>query len=711
MYPISAELPRFNELWTLNRFTAACGIEVYRDDLFGPEFAHSYFVCEPAYNLVHHSVLQPKGTTFFSRRAPQELTAEFLASSDPWFRPVQVRTGPDGALWVVDMYRLVIEHPDYIPERWHDQLEFDAGRGMGRIYRVLPSGVLPRPGRVLRDLTTEELVRALDSPNGPTRDLVQQLLIERQDALAVAPLRQLVINSPHPKTRLSALCTLDGLSAADAEILLAALRDRHASVRKHAVRISEPLLNDQPRLQLALLELAADPDPQVRMQLAYSLGEWNDSRAGQTLATIAIRDADDPLMMAAVMSSATAFPAEMLQRILDQGSPRGAQIALLENLLRLVLESEQTAALASGLRRIASPVASQYETWQYQVLAGFVDAIEYRGDTVRDLHARSVPELRAAIEATTGLFSAARRDVVDAALDPDRRLNAVRLVGRGLERQADDVRLLADQLTASTPVRIQQQIVDVLGILRPDNLPDVLLEQWAQHGPEIRPQILEMLLRQPNWTLGLLDRIAAGDVAANEIGAVNRSKLILHSSSAIRSRASQLLNTASPAERLAAIERYRDKLGWPADAAHGREVFRKQCAQCHRLENEGTVIGPDLLALTDRSAEALLIAVLDPNRAVEPRFVEYSAVTRNGRVYAGIIAAETGNGVTLIDAQGASHALLRSDLDELVSTGKSLMPVGAEELLNQPQDLLDLIAYVRAVESDPYGTEADVKPR
>ena len=138
VYPISAELPRFNELWTLNRFTAACGIEVYRDDLFGPEFAHSYFVCEPAYNLVHHSVLYPKGTTFFSRRAPQELTSEFLASSDPWFRPVQVRTGPDGALWVVDMYRLVIEHPDYIPERWHDQLDFHAGRGMGRIYRVLP---------------------------------------------------------------------------------------------------------------------------------------------------------------------------------------------------------------------------------------------------------------------------------------------------------------------------------------------------------------------------------------------------------------------------------------------------------------------------------------------------------------------------------------------------------------------------------------------
>ena len=137
VFPISQELPRFNELWTLNRFTASCGLDVYRDDLFGPDFAHSYFVCEPAYNLVHRSVLFPKGTTFFSRRAPQEQTSEFLASTDIWFRPVQARTGPDGGLWIVDMYRLIIEHPEYIPERWHSQLDFLAGRGMGRIYRVL----------------------------------------------------------------------------------------------------------------------------------------------------------------------------------------------------------------------------------------------------------------------------------------------------------------------------------------------------------------------------------------------------------------------------------------------------------------------------------------------------------------------------------------------------------------------------------------------
>ncbi len=192
VYPISSPLPRFNEFWTMNRFTAACGISVYRDDLLGPEFASSYFVCEPAYNLVHRSVLYPTGTTFFSRRAADEQESEFLASTDHWFRPVQTRTGPDGAVWIVDMYRLVIEHPDYIPEKWHGELDFPAGRGKGRIYRVLPVAVAPRRWEPLSGLSTAELVAALDHPNGPRRDMVQQLLVHGQDCQAIEPLRRLV---------------------------------------------------------------------------------------------------------------------------------------------------------------------------------------------------------------------------------------------------------------------------------------------------------------------------------------------------------------------------------------------------------------------------------------------------------------------------------------------------------------------------------------
>ena len=139
----------------------------------------------------------------------------------------------------------------------------------------------------------------------------------------------------------------------------------------------------------------------------------------------------------------------------------------------------------------------------------------------------------------------------------------------------------------------------------------------------------------------------------------------------------------------------------------GREVYREHCALCHQLENVGTNVGPDLLAETDRDPESLLVAILDPNRTVRPRYAQYSLITMDGRVLVGIVAAETGNSLTLIDAQGVEHKFLRSDVDELISTGQSLMPKDVEQLFSSDQDLLDLIAYLRAVEADP----ASKRPR
>ena len=701
VYPISTPLPRFNEFWTLNRFTAACGIAVYRDDLFGPSFSSSYFVCEPTYNLVHRSVLCPQGTTYSSRRASDEQQSEFLASTDHWFRPVQVRTGPDGALWVVDMYRLVIEHPDYIPAKWHAELDFFAGCGQGRIYRVLPCQVEARPVVRLVDLLTAQLVQALDHPNGSQRDTVQRLLVSRRDRSAAEALRAMAGSSPRAKTRLSALCTLDGLGALDATTLLPAVDDSHAAVRRHAIRLSEKWLGDSSELSAALLQRLQDPDPQVRMQLAYTLGAWDDRRAGDALARIALRDPNDPLLIAAVMSSATQYPEEMLQRLLSHRAQSDAQVALIANLLRLVLESEQTDALVLGLRRIAAPLGACYEPWQYTLLASLIDAIEYRGQTLQQWHEEASGELRQAIEATSGLFEQAEVDAVDASLADSRRVEAMRLMGRALKSQEDDALRLSRLLVPQTPVVVQSSVVDAMARLAPEDLPDILLPDWARHGPDVRPKIVAILVGREKWALRLLDYVAAGDVLANELGVANRGQLILHSSAQVRSRASQLFRPSTASERLSAIDRYRQGLQAPANVIHGRELFRKHCTTCHRLENEGTDIGPDLLALTDRSPEALLVAILDPDRAVEPRYVEYSAETLRGHVFSGIVTGESGNSVTLIDAQGIKHTLVRSEVVDLVSTGKSLMPVGVEELLTSPNDLTDLIAYVRSVEADP----------
>ncbi|MEX2559141.1 MAG: PVC-type heme-binding CxxCH protein, partial [Pirellulales bacterium] len=198
--------------------TAACGLGIYRDDLLGSQYTGNAFTCEPVNNLVHRRLLVPDGITFKAVRAGDEAASEFLASTDPWFRPVQVRTAPDGALWVVDMYRYVIEHPIWIPPETLRELDVRAGADMGRIYRVVPREGQPRKPLRLDRLDAAQLVAALDSPNAPQRDQAMQQLLWRGDDPAVAgqaaaPLEQLARQSSRPETRLQALCTLDGLGA------------------------------------------------------------------------------------------------------------------------------------------------------------------------------------------------------------------------------------------------------------------------------------------------------------------------------------------------------------------------------------------------------------------------------------------------------------------------------------------------------------------
>ena len=190
--------------------------------------------------------------------------------------------------------------------------------------------------------------------------------------------------------------------------------------------------------------------------------------------------------------------------------------------------------------------------------------------------------------------------------------------GRHLEQQ------LTQLILPQYPLVLQHAAVAQLALLAPDNLPVLFLTVWEQAGPEIRPQILDALLSRKDWTFQLLDAIAAGNVQAREIGAVDRNKLLLSGSSDIALRATELFGEQSPKEISDAIRRYRQQVPQLGSAERGRQVFVKHCATCHQLEGEGTNIGADLLALTDRSTETLLVALLDPNQSVEPRFVEYT---------------------------------------------------------------------------------------
>ena len=303
VYPASAPMLRPNQPWSLNHVTSACSPCPYRDDLFGSEFASSVFMSEPVHNTVHREVLVRDGAGFKSHRAEGEEQNEFLASTDNWFRPVTLKTGPDGALYIADMYRFTLEHPEWISPEMQSRIDLRAGEDKGRIYRVVPEGKVRRPIPNLTKLNSRELVAAMDSPNGWQRDTAQRLLIERDGSFPIVELKNLLGVAHAPQVRLQALATLGLLGSLTAATLVAVLADPHPAVRCEALRQSETMAGKGDAIFLAVAALVSDSDPSVRLQTAFTLGAWPSEKSEPFLRDLATHENADELLRIAVMSA------------------------------------------------------------------------------------------------------------------------------------------------------------------------------------------------------------------------------------------------------------------------------------------------------------------------------------------------------------------------------------------------------------------------
>jgi putative membrane-bound dehydrogenase-like protein len=291
---------RFNQPQSVGHLTSGCSPAPYRDELFGPGFSTSVFICEPVHNAVHREVLESNGATFTSRRATDEQDREFLASADPWFRPVMAKTGPDGALYIADFHRFVLEHPEWIAPETQSRLDLRGGSETGRIYRVLPTGAKLRPIPNLSRLENTALAAALDSPNGWQRDTVHRLLFERNAKDTASDLAQLAEGAKNPKVRLQALAALESLQVLDANTVRNGLSDPHAAVRVQALRSSESLNASPAELLGDLVRLIEDPNFAVRRQLALTLGAFDNEQSRNALQQLAKRGGDQPQMKLAV---------------------------------------------------------------------------------------------------------------------------------------------------------------------------------------------------------------------------------------------------------------------------------------------------------------------------------------------------------------------------------------------------------------------------
>jgi putative membrane-bound dehydrogenase-like protein len=688
LFPVQANLQLFKSSGPPGRTTAGCGLGMYRDDLLGAEYTGNAFTCEPVNLLIHRLRLTPRGVTFAGRRADDEQTSEFLAATDPWFRPVQALTGPDGCLWVVDMYRFVIEHPRWIPAADLAKLDVRAGHDMGRLYRVSSRERPPRPFQRLDRLDTAGLVAALDSPNGWQRDMAGQMLLWKGDKSAVQPLEALARSSQRAEARLHALCVLDGLGQLDASVLRPALADQHPGVRRHAVRLAEKRVAGDTTLGTALLKLVDDTDAQVRLQLAFSLGEWRDPRVGRALASLALRAGDDAYFLTAVLSSVNrANLADVIANVLPESGTTPPPPIVIQRLLALGTALGERDVLPALLRPVLAPREGGFAAWQFTALTGMFDALARRDQSLTEsADAPTVAQVRR-------LLAEARRRAADGKGAEAERLAALSLLGRESEHRPEEIALLAKLLVPQNSSALQAASVAALGRIPDSNVAAVLTAGWRSYSPALKPQILDVLLSRDAWQRELLRSLEKNDVAPAQIDPARRQRLLSHKDAAVRALATRLLAGPANPDRQKVLRAYGDVVKTTGDRERGKAIFGRTCATCHLLHGEGHAVGPDLAGVATKTTEFLLMEILDPNRNVDPRYLEYTAVTRSGRIFTGVLASESATSITLRGQEGREQVLLRSDLEELHTAGRSLMPEGLEKELSM-QQMADLIAYL-----------------
>jgi mono/diheme cytochrome c family protein/glucose/arabinose dehydrogenase len=349
----------------LKEFTAACGWWIYRGDMM-PELAGNLFVAEPSANFVRRTVLASENGTIRGRNAYADQKQEFIASTDERFRPVSFSTGPDGALYIVDLYRGVLQHRISLTSYLRQQSE-DRGlvtpQHLGRIYRVVPADRPARRAANLPALTLAQWVERLADPNSFWRETAKRILVERRDNSVAGAIRTVALKSASAAGRAQALWTLDGVAALDRPTVIAALADKEPLVRTAAIRLSERFLGQDGREDLItrLLALAKDKSAEVQLQAVLTLGAVNDMKIDRALAEIARTNPQNTFLRDALFSGLANSELALLEALAADPawSAEDAEAnKILSGLARGVFGSRDLAAVESVFALAGKSVAA-----------------------------------------------------------------------------------------------------------------------------------------------------------------------------------------------------------------------------------------------------------------------------------------------------------------------------------------------------------------
>jgi putative heme-binding domain-containing protein len=629
-----------------------------------------------------------------------------LTSSDGWFRPVDIRVGPDGALYVSDFYEARISHVDP-RDNWD--------RSNGRIYRVRASEYKPAGRFDLAKLSSEELVGLLAHKNRWQRQTALRLLGDRKDR-SVVPLLRRNLDRRTGQLALESLWALYQCGGFDEKTALRVLDHTDPFVRMWSIR----LLGDDRRVTPALASYLAalaqkEGHPQVRGQLASSAKRLPAAASLPILWNLIKHreDADDPhiplLIWWALEAKAESdrdavvrlfhdpslWKEPLAERhLLERLVQRYAMAGGAENwhacaeLLRLPSGTDQARPLVDGLEKAFAGRAAPALPGDCK--AAITHTLSVAGDTPAAL----------TLGLRLGLASAVDRALKLVANDKARmndRLRCVRVLGEA--PQPACVSVLLGQLR-SAPDAVRVEILTALQRYDDPAVPKAVLGLNPATLPEptgVRGAAFALLASRPGWAVELLREVDAGKIRSSAVPTDVVRKMNLHRNEQVAKLVRKLWGrlgpTTSQEKQKEMIRLVKVVRGGKGDGAKGREVYTQTCAKCHKLFGEGGVVGPDLTGYERESLLFWVENIVDPSAAIREEYTTTVVETRDGRVLTGILAAQDGQSLLLRDPEGKEIRLARQDVEQMRASPVSIMPEDQMRSLNE-QQIRDLFAYL-----------------
>ena len=685
------------------------GNVVYQGAAFPERFNNVCIAPNIRQNAVRWYPFETKGSTFATRQG-----GDFLVSSDPWFRPVDMTVGPDGALYIADWYDIHLSHASPVNRsQW-----YMPSRDDGRIWRVSTKDSKPnfKTGKPLQNLAGTKLLNLLDDPNSFYRRELWPLLGERPDPALTPALRERFESATDGVKALEALWCLFLNGGFDDAFAERALSHPGQSIRAWTVRLLADKCQVSDKLAREFVRLAkSDPSCIVRSQLACSAKRLPGNQGLPIVAQLIQHDEDArdphiPLLIWWAIESKAISDREAVLALLQSSDTWRKPIVrevLIERLARRYLAAGEHggySACAWLLNHAPTPADAE------RIVAGM--ETQLAGRNLDHVPPELVPALQKLAKSEhpspVALCLALRLGAADVvskleSLARDRcapqadRLKTIRaLAEAGPPSSADQLVPLVSGCETDT---IAEAALTALGRFHAESIGSRLLQGWPEMSSKRRDRIVDALVSRRIWTQQLLAAIAAHRVDPKIVTIDQLRRMLLHGDPAIgREVAARWgsIRSTTPREKQGRINAISILLGKaPGHSKDGHALFTKHCAVCHRLFGEGNQIGPDLTAADRKNLRVLLPNVVDPSAVIRPEFRAYNVVLHDGRILNGLLADSNSETITVLDAKNQRTVVKRTDVEDLRASELSLMPENILAPLTN-QEIRDLFAYLRS---------------